>query len=170
MVDEFSIILGNYFGKSVLLIIVGLFIYILINNLFGLVFYVFTGTAHFLITIRLAFPVWLGLMVYGWLNKYYFMFAHLVPQGTPGMLLVFMVLVERVRNLIRPITLSVRLGANIIAGHLLLVLLGGLSVGLSYGVLYVVVGQLVLLVLEVAVAFIQAYVFVTLMVLYFREV
>lgn len=98
------------------------------------------------------------------------MFAHLVPQGTPGLLLVFMVLVERIRNLIRPLTLSVRLGANIIAGHLLLVLLGGLCSGIGLRGVVVIIGQIVLLILEVAVAFIQSYVFVTLLVLYFGEV
>lgn len=85
------------------------------------------------------------------------------------MLLVFMVLIERIRNIIRPLTLAVRLGANMIAGHLLLTLLGGQAQGGGFDSLLVVGGQLLLLTLEVAVAFIQAYVFVTLMTLYFGE-
>lgn len=85
------------------------------------------------------------------------------------MLLVFMVLIERIRNIIRPLTLAVRLGANMIAGHLLLTLLGGQAHGGGFDSLLVVGGQLLLLTLEVAVAFIQAYVFVTLMTLYFGE-
>lgn len=110
------------------------------------------------------------MIFYGWINHTLYIFAHLVPQGTPGLLLVFIVLIERIRNLIRPLTLSVRLGANIIAGHLLLVLLGGQAGVLGVDVVVVLLGQIMLLVLELAVAIIQAYVFVTLITLYFREV
>lgn len=97
------------------------------------------------------------------------MFAHLVPHGTPGVLLIFIVVIERIRILIRPFTLAVRLGANMIAGHLLIVLIGA-QIGKVGGLeVFVVFGQFVLLSLEVAVAFIQSYVFVTLMTLYFGE-
>nr|WDY17712.1 ATP synthase F0 subunit 6 [Polydesmus sp. GZCS-2019] len=166
---EFSLLLGSSSGVGVLVVILGLFSFIVINNVFGLVPYVFTGTAHFSVTMSLALPLWVGLMLYGWINQTIYMFVHLVPQGTPGPLLVFMVLIESVSNLIRPLTLSVRLGANMIAGHLLLTLLGGQADGGAVSSFLVVGGQLVLLVLEVAVAFIQAYVFVTLMTLYFGE-
>lgn len=109
-------------------------------------------------------------MIYGWVNHTIYMFAHLVPQGTPGPLLMFMVIIESIRNVIRPLTLSVRLGANMIAGHLLLTLLGGQAGVVGLRSFFVIRGQLMMLVLEVAVAFIQAYVFVTLMTLYFGEV
>lgn len=96
--------------------------------------------------------------------------AHLVPQGTPIGLLPFMVIIERVRSVIRPGTLSVRLAANMVAGHMLLALIGGgvrvLAPG-GFGV--VVVRQALLIVLEVAVAMIQAYVLVVLRVLYLGE-
>lgn len=166
---EFEILLGSSSGVGVVYIILGIFSFIVVNNVFGLVPYVFTGTAHFSVTLSLALPIWVGLMVYGWVNQTVYIFAHLVPQGTPGMLLVFMVLIERIRNIIRPLTLAVRLGANMIAGHLLLTLLGGQAHGGGFDSLLVVGGQLLLLTLEVAVAFIQAYVFVTLMTLYFGE-
>nr|WPS93680.1 ATP synthase subunit 6 [Nedyopus patrioticus patrioticus] len=167
---EFGLLLGGSSGLGVLVLIMGVFSYIVVNNVFGLVPYIFTSTAHFSVTISLALPLWFGLMLYGWVNHSIHMFAHLVPQGTPNLLLVFMVMIESISNLIRPLTLSVRLGANMIAGHLLLTLLGGQAGvgGLSSN--FVVGGQLLLLLLEVAVAFIQAYVFVTLMTLYFGEV
>jgi F-type H+-transporting ATPase subunit a len=99
------------------------------------------------------------------------MLAHLVPLGTPSVLMPFMVLIETIRNIIRPGTLAVRLSANIIAGHLLLVLLGNQGVGASYYILsLVVVVQILLLLLERAVALIQSYVFAVLMTLYSREV
>lgn len=96
---------------------------------------------------------------------------HLVPQGTPGVLIPFIVLIETISNMIRPGALAVRLAANITAGHLLLTLLG--SVGFSVSgvvLLLLLVGQGLLLVLECAVAVIQSYVFTVLGVLYAREI
>lgn len=96
--------------------------------------------------------------------------AHLVPLGTPTPLMPFMVLIEIIRNLIRPVTLSVRLAANIIAGHLLLTLLGSQGTMENiYVTVVVVFVQIVLLVLEFSVAIIQSYVFMTLITLYARE-
>lgn len=99
------------------------------------------------------------------------MFAHLVPQGTPAVLIPFIVCIETIRNVIRPGTLAVRLAANIIAGHLLLTLLGNTGPSLSYSILsLLIVAQIALLVLESAVAIIQSYVFAVLRTLYSREV
>ena len=99
------------------------------------------------------------------------MLAHLVPLGTPGVLMPFMVLIETIRNVIRPGTLAVRLSANIIAGHLLLVLLGNQGPRLTSYFLFLLIGaQILLLILERAVAVIQSYVFAVLTTLYSREV
>jgi F-type H+-transporting ATPase subunit a len=93
-----------------------------------------------------------------------------VPQGTPPSLISFIVLIERVRRIIRPFTLAVRLAANIIAGHLLLTLLGGSARIFRFSRRIIVVNsQVLLVVLEVAVAAIQSYVFVILRSLYLRE-
>jgi F-type H+-transporting ATPase subunit a len=97
--------------------------------------------------------------------------AHLVPSGTPYALMPFIVLIELTRNIIRPLTLSVRLAANIVAGHLLLTLLRVNSPSLTVITLSLIVGRLVLLcMLETAVAIIQAYVFSVLRTLYLNEV
>jgi F-type H+-transporting ATPase subunit a len=99
------------------------------------------------------------------------MLAHMVPNGTPAILIPFIVLIETIRNIIRPGTLAVRLTANIIAGHLLLVLLGNQGPSASFSILSVLlVVQILLLTLERAVALIQAYVFAVLTTLYSREV
>ena len=99
------------------------------------------------------------------------MFAHLVPQGTPSVLIPFIVLIERVSNIIRPGTLAVRLAANIIAGHLLLTLLGSVGPSLSSSILSILIfSQILLLILESAVAVIQSYVFAVLRTLYTREI
>jgi F-type H+-transporting ATPase subunit a len=97
------------------------------------------------------------------------MFTHLVPIGRPIALSFFMVFIETIRNIIRPITLSVRLAANIVAGHLLLSLLRNTCE--AQKPIYLVVGTFLatLIILEYAVAAIQGYVFVTLISLYMSE-
>ena len=94
-----------------------------------------------------------------------------MPQGTPGPLIPFIVLIETIRNVIRPGTLAVRLAANIIAGHLLLTLLGRTGPSLSFSLVSILLfTQILLLILEAAVAVIQSYVFAVLRTLYAREV
>ena len=103
-------------------------------------------------------------------NQYNRLFAHLVPTGTPGALIPVIVIIETVSNVIRPGTLSIRLAANIVAGHLLLTLLGSQGPNAQGIVLLVLMGRLILLLcLELAVAFIQAYVFTILRSLYLNE-
>jgi F-type H+-transporting ATPase subunit a len=95
----------------------------------------------------------------------------MVPQRTPGVLIPFIVLIERIRNIIRPGTLAVRLTANIIAGHLLITLLGNQTASASRFLLVsLIFVQILLLTLERAVALIQSYVFAVLSTLYSREI
>jgi len=99
------------------------------------------------------------------------MFAHLTPQSTPTPLMPFIVLIETISRIIRPVTLAIRLIANIIAGHLLLTLLGNQAVATSFTIIsLVVLTQFALLTLELAVSVIQAYVFSVLLTLYTREI
>lgn len=99
------------------------------------------------------------------------MFAHLVPQSTPGPLMPFIVLIETISNVIRPGTLAVRLIANIVAGHLLITLLGNQTAVASNIILVgLIMTQILLLTLESAVAIIQAYVFAVLSTLYASEI
>jgi F-type H+-transporting ATPase subunit a len=99
------------------------------------------------------------------------MFAHLVPQRTPGPLIPFIVLIETIRNIIRPGTLAVRLIANIVAGHLLITLLGNqTAVASNFILIGLILTQIILLTLESAVAIIQSYVFAVLSTLYAREI
>lgn len=169
--NEFKILLGNNQIKGRTLIFISLFAIIVFNNFLGLFPYIFTRTRHIVFTLTLALPLWLRFIIYGWLNHTIHIFAHLVPQGTPPALISFMVLIESIRNVIRPGTLAVRLAANIIAGHLLLRLLGNTGSHLSLILLNLLIfTQLLLLVLESAVSIIQAYVFAVLRTLYSREV
>nr|AFQ62309.1 ATP synthase F0 subunit 6 [Enicmus brevicornis] len=167
---ELKMLLGkNSNGSS--LIFISLFTLILFNNFLGLFPYIFTSSSHMSMTLVLALPLWLSFMIYGWMNNTVHMLAHLVPQGTPPLLMPFMVCIETISNIIRPGTLAVRLSANMIAGHLLMTLLGNTGPMLSiYLVNILIIVQLALLVLESAVAMIQSYVFAVLSTLYSSEV
>nr|QVM79170.1 ATP synthase F0 subunit 6 [Spondylis buprestoides] len=165
---EFKIIASN---KGSTLIFISLFTYILFNNFLGLFPYIFTSTSHMIMTLSLALPLWLSFMIYGWFNNTIHMFAHLVPQGTPPILMPFMVCIESISNIIRPGTLAIRLSANMIAGHLLMTLLGNTGPTLSIIFInFLIITQILLLLLESAVSIIQSYVFTILSTLYSSEV
>lgn len=137
----------------------------------GLFPYIFTRTSHLTLTLSLALPLWLRFIIYGWINHTQHIFAHLVPQGTPAVLIPFIVCIETIRNVIRPGTLAVRLTANIIAGHLLITLLGNTGPSITIWLInLLIIVQIALLVLESAVSIIQSYVFAVLRTLYSREV
>jgi len=168
LIAEFSVLLKN--NKIRILIFISLFFIISHTNILGLLAYSFTSTRHLVITLSLALPFWLGFVIFSIINNTLNFLAHLVPLGTPGILIPFMVIIEIIRNIIRPITLSVRLAANIIAGHLLLTLLRELlprRTILIFGSAFA--AQTLLIVLEAAVAVIQAYVFSILITLYASE-
>lgn len=168
---EFKILLGPISHKGSTFIFISLFSIILFNNFIGLFPYIFTSTSHLTLTLSLAFPLWISFILYGWINHTQHIFAHLVPQGTPAILIPFIVCIETISNIIRPGTLAVRLSANIIAGHLLLTLLGNTGPSISIILINILlITQLILLTLESAVAIIQSYVFAVLSTLYSREV
>nr|APX39996.1 ATP synthase F0 subunit 6 [Cryptocephalus obliteratifer] len=168
---EFKILIHNKKSQGSTLILVSLFSIILFNNFMGLFPYIFTSTSHMVLTLSLALPMWLTFMIYGWINNTTHMLAHLVPQGTPPMLMPFMVCIETISNMIRPGTLAIRLSANMIAGHLLMTLLGNTGSSLSLIMInLLIITQILLLMLESAVSIIQSYVFAVLTTLYSSEV
>nr|YP_009739568.1 ATP synthase F0 subunit 6 [Orthaga olivacea]YP_009764330.1 ATP synthase F0 subunit 6 [Orthopygia glaucinalis]YP_010177472.1 ATP synthase F0 subunit 6 [Aglossa dimidiata]QIC20464.1 ATP synthase F0 subunit 6 [Orthaga olivacea]QIS91169.1 ATP synthase F0 subunit 6 [Orthopygia glaucinalis]QST15201.1 ATP synthase F0 subunit 6 [Aglossa dimidiata] len=169
---EFKTLLGNNIhASSSTFIFVSMFFFILFNNFLGLFPYIFTSTSHLTLSLSLSLPLWLSFMLYGWINNTNHMFTHMIPQGTPGILMPFMVLIETISNIIRPGTLAVRLTANMIAGHLLMTLLSGTGSNFpSYLIIILVLIQILLLILESAVAVIQSYVIAILSTLYSSEV
>nr|YP_448911.1 ATP synthase F0 subunit 6 [Sclerophasma paresisense]ABB81895.1 ATP synthase F0 subunit 6 [Sclerophasma paresisense] len=169
--NEFKIIVGQNGSMGTTLIFVSLFSLILFNNFMGLFPYIFTSTSHMVMTLSLALPLWLSFMIFGWINNTMHMFAHLVPQGTPMVLMPFMVCIETISNIIRPGTLAVRLAANMIAGHMLMHLLGDIGPSVNSSILSIlIIIQLALLMLESMVSIIQSYVFAVLCTLYSSEV
>nr|YP_009229169.1 ATP synthase F0 subunit 6 [Anoplophora chinensis]ALS54021.1 ATP synthase F0 subunit 6 [Anoplophora chinensis]UNB14370.1 ATP synthase F0 subunit 6 [Anoplophora chinensis] len=168
---EFKILIGYNKTQGSTLIFISLFSFILFNNFLGLFPYIFTSTSHMVLTLTLALPLWLSFILYGWFNHTIHMFAHLVPQGTPPILMPFMVCIETISNIIRPGTLAVRLSANMIAGHLLMTLLGNTGPMLNMMMInFLIITQILLLILESAVSIIQSYVFAILSTLYSSEV
>lgn len=151
-----------------------LFTFIWLNNILRLFPYIFSSTAHPILAITLILPLWLGQYFYRWLISTKLILAHLVPQGTPAALTPIIVLIELTRNIIRPLTLTVRLVANISAGHLLLTLIGRIiainSISFILILMVVLVGRITLSILELGVRFIQAYVFSMLITLFIKEV
>lgn len=166
---EFKVILKIKFNLNNLIFYMGIFIFIIINNFMGLFPYIFTRSRHLVYSLSLSLPMWLGLIFFGWIKNTKFILCHLVPQGTPFILIFFIVLIESLRNVIRPFTLAIRLTANIIAGHLLLTLLRRFIPELFILYLVVLLVQLILLILEISVSLIQSYVFVILIILYLKE-
>ena len=167
---EFSMAIGAVKSPGLTHFFISMFILILFSNFLGLFPYVFTASRHLSITVALALPVWLGYMIYRTLSNINFFLSHLVPMGTPYPLIPFIVLIELIRTVIRPLTLSVRLAANIVAGHLLIVLVSGPMSSLpGVVILGTLIGLLLLVLLELAVSFIQRYVFRTLLSLYVIE-
>nr|YP_010697701.1 ATP synthase F0 subunit 6 [Neptis namba]WCF76499.1 ATP synthase F0 subunit 6 [Neptis namba] len=169
--NEFKTLLGpNSFNGSTF-IFISLFFFILFNNFLGLFPYIFTSTSHLNMSLSLSLTLWISFMLYGWINNTQHMFIHMIPQGTPTILMPFMVLIETISNIIRPGTLAVRLTANMIAGHLLLTLLGSTGINMpNYLLIILIFMQILLLILESAVAVIQSYVITILSTLYSSEI
>nr|AXS66639.1 ATP synthase F0 subunit 6 [Curculionoidea sp. 27 KM-2017] len=169
--SEFKILIKSKNYKGSTLIFTSLFMFILFNNFMGLFPYIFTSSSHLIFTLTLSLPLWMTLMLFGWTQNTTHMFAHLVPQNAPNILLPFLVIIESISNIIRPGTLAIRLTANMIAGHLLVTLMGNSGSSLSIILLNILIfAQILLLTLESAVAIIQSYVFSILMTLYSSEV
>lgn len=169
--NEFKTLLKNNYFQGSTFIFISIFTFILFNNFLGLFPYIFTRTSHLTLSLSISLPLWLRFIIYGWLNNSQHIFIHIIPQGTPSILIPFIVLIETIRNIIRPGTLAVRLTANIIAGHLLITLLRRTGPNINhYIIIFLVLIQILLLILESAVAVIQSYVIAILRTLYSREV
>nr|YP_011036479.1 ATP synthase F0 subunit 6 [Jogocerus viraktamathi]WRK19230.1 ATP synthase F0 subunit 6 [Jogocerus viraktamathi] len=155
--------------KKSTLPMMSLFLMIMYNNVMGILPYVFTSSSHLTFSLSMALPMWMAFMIFGWLKKTNLMFIHMVPNGTPSILMPFMVMIETISNLIRPGSLAVRLTANMIAGHLLMSLLGTNTVMSSVILSFTITVYIMLMLFESAVAMIQSYVFMTLTTLYSSE-
>nr|AKA98020.1 ATPase subunit 6 [Dendrocoptes medius] len=163
----------NKNGHKWALILTSLMVLLLSINLLGLLPYTFTPTTQLSMNMALAFPLWLATLLTGLRNQPSASLGHLLPEGTPTPLIPALILIETTSLLIRPLALGVRLTANLTAGHLLIQLISTASTALlsivpTISILTTII-LLLLTILEVAVAMIQAYVFVLLLSLYLQE-
>nr|AAD32509.1 ATPase 6 [Rhea americana]ACF35287.1 ATP synthase F0 subunit 6 [Capito dayi]QNN84917.1 ATP synthase F0 subunit 6 [Rhea americana] len=163
----------NKSGHKWALTLSSLMTLLLLINLLGLLPYTFTPTTQLSMNMALAFPLWLATLLTGLRNQPSISLGHLLPEGTPTPLIPALILIETTSLLIRPLALGVRLTANLTAGHLLIQLISTATLALlpilpSISILTATI-LLLLTILEVAVAMIQAYVFVLLLSLYLQE-
>nr|YP_009053851.1 ATP synthase F0 subunit 6 [Pycnonotus melanicterus]AHN95371.1 ATP synthase F0 subunit 6 [Pycnonotus melanicterus] len=163
----------NKKGHKWALILTSLMVFLLMINLLGLLPYTFTPTTQLSMNLALAFPLWLATLLTGLRNQPSASLGHLLPEGTPTLLIPALIMIETTSLLIRPLALGVRLTANLTAGHLLIQLISTATVTLYSTMpavsLLALLVLLLLTILEVAVAMIQAYVFVLLLSLYLQE-
>nr|YP_002907496.1 ATP synthase F0 subunit 6 [Xenomystus nigri]BAH58979.1 ATPase subunits 6 [Xenomystus nigri]BAJ54264.1 ATPase subunits 6 [Xenomystus nigri] len=163
----------NKGGHKWALVLISLLVFLMSLNLLGILPYTFTPTTQLSMNLGLAIPLWMATVLIGLRNQPTHTFAHLLPISTPTPLIPILIVIETISLFIRPIALGVRLTANLTAGHLLIQLISTATFVMTYmaptaSVLTMII-LILLTVLELAVAFIQAYVFVLLLSLYLEE-
>nr|AGG69054.1 ATP synthase F0 subunit 6 [Nannoperca vittata] len=150
-----------------------LMLFLISLNMLGLLPYTFTPTTQLSLNMGLAVPLWLATVIIGMRNQPTIALGHLLPEGTPTPLIPVLIIIETISLFIRPLALGVRLTANLTAGHLLIQLIATAAfvlMPLMPTVALLTAALLFLLtLLEIAVAMIQAYVFVLLLSLYLQE-
>nr|AAP75248.1 ATP synthase 6 [Chromis nitida]AAP75250.1 ATP synthase 6 [Chromis nitida]QUJ18259.1 ATP synthase protein 6 [Chromis nitida] len=163
----------NLAGHKWALLLASLMMFLITLNMLGLLPYTFTPTTQLSLNMAFAVPLWLATVIIGMRNQPNHALAHLLPEGTPTLLIPILIIIETISLFIRPLALGVRLTANLTAGHLLIQLIATAAFVLLPLMPAVAILTTVLLflltLLEVAVAMIQAYVFVLLISLYLQE-
>nr|QUJ18493.1 ATP synthase protein 6 [Pomacentrus milleri] len=163
----------NLGGHKWAALFASLMLFLITLNMLGLLPYTFTPTTQLSMNMGLAVPLWLATVIIGMRNQPTHALAHLLPEGTPTPLIPILIMIETISLFIRPLALGVRLTANLTAGHLLIQLIATAALVLlplmpTIAILTAML-LLMLTLLEIAVAMIQAYVFVLLLSLYLQE-
>nr|AVP25689.1 ATP synthase subunit 6 [Xenorhina sp. TNHC-GDC 31177] len=161
----------NIAGHNWTFLLTSTMIFILGANMLGLLPYTFTPTTQLSMNLGIAVPLWLATIIIGLRNQITKSLGHILPEGTPTPLIPVLIIIETISILIRPLALGVRLTANLTAGHLLIQLISMATVTTTHPIIMLLTfSSLILLtILEIAVAMIQAYVFVLLLSLYLQE-
>nr|YP_008082691.1 ATP synthase F0 subunit 6 [Pentaceros wheeleri]YP_008239051.1 ATP synthase F0 subunit 6 [Pentaceros japonicus]BAN20020.1 ATPase6 [Pentaceros wheeleri]BAN60026.1 ATPase6 [Pentaceros japonicus] len=163
----------NLGGHKWAVLLTSLMLFLITLNMLGLLPYTFTPTTQLSLNMGLAVPLWMATVVIGFRNQPTIALGHLLPEGTPTPLIPVLIIIETISLFIRPLALGVRLTANLTAGHLLIQLIATAAFVLLplMPTVAILTSTLLFLLslLEVAVAMIQAYVFVLLLTLYLQE-
>jgi len=156
-------------GQQYFPFVFSLFMFILFGNLLGLIPYGYTFTGQIIVTFALAAVVFVGVTIIGiWKHGWHFL-SFFVPHGVPIVLLVLLVPIELLSYVIRPFTLSIRLFANMLAGHTMLAIFGGFAASIGILGLLPLGLDVLIFFLELLVAVLQAYVFTILTCLYLND-
>nr|AXA45282.1 ATP synthase F0 subunit 6 [Splendrillia sp. 2 MNHN IM 2013-9750] len=155
-------------------IITALFLFLIMMNLSGLIPYVFSPTSHLAVSLSFGLPLWLSLIVSAIAFNTSSVIAGLLPMGAPAPLNPFLVVIETVSIMVRPITLSVRLTANMSAGHIVLTLIGNylttsMFISSIFSMALLLMIQVFYTIFEFGISLIQAYIFCLLITLYSDE-
>jgi F-type H+-transporting ATPase subunit a len=165
MIDEYV----GHGGERYFPFVFTLFMFILFGNFLGMIPYSFTFTSHIIVTFAMAAVVFVGVTIIGIARHGLHFLSLFAPAGVPLWLLPLLVPIEMISYFIRPFTLSIRLFANMVAGHAMLAIFAGFVISLGiFGVLPLAVTSALIL-LELLVAGLQAYVFAVLTCLYLRD-
>ena len=157
-------------AKAYFPFIFSLFVFVLMCNMIGMVPYSFTVTSHIIVTMVLALFIFIAVTVIGFLKHGFKYLSIFVPKGVPVILLPLITIIEIISYLSRPVSLSVRLFANMMAGHTMLKVFGGFVVSLGFlGGWLPLTFSVALTGLEILVAFLQAYVFAILTCIYLND-
>lgn len=156
-------------GRKYFPIIFTLFMFVLLGNLLGMVPYSFTFTSHIAVTFAMAIMIFIGVTILGFVRHGMHFFSFFAPPGTPVVMLPLLVPIEIISYLSRPISLSVRLFANMLAGHTLIKVIAGFIALLGVAGVLPFALVVALTGLEILIAFLQAYVFAILTCLYIND-
>ena len=156
-------------GKKYFPLVFSLFMFILFGNLFGMIPYSFTFTSHIIVTLALAMGVFIFVTILGFVKHGIRFFGFFVIPGLPFYMLPLLIPIEVISYLSRPVSLSVRLFANMLAGHTLLKVFAGFVSALGFFGILPLVFIIALTGLEILIAFLQAYVFAILTCLYIND-
>lgn len=156
-------------GRRYFPFIFTLFMFVLFLNSLGLLPYSFTVTSHIIVTFALAAVVFIGVTIVGLIKHRFHFFSFFLPKGVPLVMTPLLVPIEVMSYLARPVTLSLRLFANMMAGHTMLKVFGGFVIALGFFGIAPLVIIILLIGLEVVVAVLQAYVFAILACLYLND-
>jgi F-type H+-transporting ATPase subunit a len=157
-------------GRKYFPFVLTLFVFILFCNVLGLIPYSFTATSHIIVTFAMAAVVFVGVTIIGFARHGAHFLSFFVPSGVPAWLLVILVPIEVISYFVRPFSLSIRLFANMLAGHTMLKVFGGFVVMLGIIGGWAPLAFIVALTgLELLIAFLQAYVFAILTCLYLND-
>ncbi|MDC0196442.1 F0F1 ATP synthase subunit A [Gammaproteobacteria bacterium] len=156
-------------GRAYFPLIFSIFMFVLFGNLIGMVPYSFTFTSHIAVTLTMSIVIFLMVTIIAFIKHGFKFFSFFLPAGVPIILSPLMIAIEVISYFTRPFSLSVRLFANMMAGHTLLKVIGGFVIPLGIFGVVPIAGLVAVIGLEFLIAFLQAYIFTILTCIYIND-